>query len=211
MFHALDLKSLEAKANVHSSMFTDRARQFVARHQWPLKLSPAGFEIDEFDDTCTTYCVVEERGRHQASLRLRPADAGSMVERHFSPMWRGFEDRLRGGTEVTRFCASPAMSSEERSSSVSDLLLGLCRHCQRADIGTFFGVVFPPVARVIKQAGWEPTIVCRMQDSRGVLLLAEWSASERVAWNIQERREASERSFSERRGAAAPAPELLVA
>lgn len=211
MFHAIDLTSLEGMEDVHRSMFTDRARQFITRHKWPLHLGPTGFEIDEFDDPRTTYCVVEERGRHQASLRLRPADADSMVERHFPPMWRVSGDRLRTGTEVTRFCASPALSPDERLSSVSDLLLGLCRHCQRSGVGTFFGVVFPSVARVIKQCGWEPAIITRMQHSSGVLLLAEWSASERIAWDIQECREFRERSWSERRAAATPSHQRLVA
>lgn len=211
MFHALDLMSLEGMDDVRCSMFTDRAHQFVKRHKWPLPLGPTGLEVDEFDDPQTTYCVVEERGRHQASLRLRPANAGSMVEQHFPSMWRVSEGRLRGGTEATRFCASPALSPDERSTAVSDLLLGLCRHCQCAGIGTFFGVVFPAVARVIKQCGWKPTIINQMQDQSSVLLLAEWSASERVAWGIQECREFRERSWSERRAAASLPYHRLVA
>lgn len=198
MFHALDLKSVEAMRDVHRSMFQDRARQFITRHKWPLFLAPAGFEVDEFDDSSTTYCVMEEAGRHQASLRLRPACAGSMVERHFPRMWRDAESRLRGGTEVTRFCASPALAPYDRSSAVSDLLLGLCRHCQRSGATTIFGVVFPSVARVIGQSGWAPTILRRCEDASGVLLLAEWSATEAVAWSIQERRELRERSWGER-------------
>lgn len=201
MFHAVNLATLEGMTGVHRSMFTDRARQFIARHKWPLAVQATGFEVDEFDDGRTTYCIVEDGDRHQASLRLRPADAGSMVERHFSQMWRGSADRLRGGVEVTRFCASPALSPDERLMAVSDLLLGLCRHCQRTGVETFFGVVFPSAARVIRQSGWTPTVIGRMDDPTGVLLLCEWSASEMVAWNIQECREQREQVWSDRRAA----------
>ncbi len=201
MFHAVNLETLRGMHGVHRSMFMDRAQQFVTRHRWPLELQPTGFEVDAFDDALTTYCVVEDGGLHHASLRLRSAEAGSMVERHFPELWRGALTRLVGKTEVTRFCASPALSPDLRLSSVSDLLLGLCRHSQRSGAETFFGVVFPTVARVIKQSGWPPTIIGEMHDPSGLLLLAEWTASERVAWNIQECRELREESWSERRAA----------
>ena len=57
-------------------MFGHRAGQFVGRHGWPLRLDAEGLEIDEYDDGRATYCVVEEEGRHLASVRLRPAAIG---------------------------------------------------------------------------------------------------------------------------------------
>ncbi len=201
MFHAIPLKDLEKMRRIHDTMFADRAEQFVWRHKWPLKVSAAGFEIDDFDDAFTTYCVTAEEGRHEASLRLRPADAGSMVERHFPALWTRAADRLCGGTEVTRFCAAPTLTPDQRLAAVSDLLLGLCRHCQRTGTTTFFGVVFPSVLRVIRQSGWAPVVIDRMADPSGTLLLCEWTASERVAWNIQECREAREANWTDRRTA----------
>lgn len=199
MFYALDHDSLYHAEDLRMAMFTDRARQFVGRHDWPLALDEAGLEIDEFDNAATTYCIVEKEGRHQASLRLRPAQAGSMVARHFSQMWQKSGSRLEHGTEVTRFCAAPTLSADERLVAVSDLLLGLCRHCQQAAISSFFGVIFPSVARVIRQCGWAGEVLDEMRDGRGTLLLAEWRASNLVAWDIQECREMRERSWRERR------------
>jgi N-acyl-L-homoserine lactone synthetase len=202
MFHAVNLDALRRLKPLHDSMFLDRASQFIERHNWPLRLSSAGFEVDDFDDSRTTYCIAEHDGRHQASLRLRSTDDVCMVERHFSELWKRSGNRLRGGVEVTRFCAAPLLSPDERLTAVSDLLLGLCRHCQKSGAPTFFGVVFPSVARVIRQLGWTPLILDRMQDASGTLLLCEWTASEMVAWNVQECREMREQSWYDRRAAA---------
>ena len=206
MFFAVDHAALQEKPGIRRSMLVDRAEQFVARHRWPLRLDASGLEIDEYDDALTTYCGVAETGRHVASLRLRPAAAGSMVERHFPALWLA---GLRDGVEITRFCAAPALSPDARLTAVSDLLLGLCRHCQYEGIGSVFGVVFPAVARVIKQAGWTGTVLNETQDAAGRLLLAQWTPSDLVAWNIQERRELREEIRSRRRAAAEL--ELLVA
>jgi acyl homoserine lactone synthase len=201
MFFAADQASLQGLAGIRQSMFVDRAAQFVTRHKWPLRLDAAGFEVDEYDDARTTYCVVADAGRHLASLRLRPAAAGSMVEKHFPELWLSAEGRLVDCAEVTRFCAAPTLSADDRIAAVSDLLLGLCRHCQRSKIRSVFGVVFPSVARVIRQAGWLGEL---LSESRGeeVLRLVQWTPSELVAWTIQERREQQEEICARRREAA---------
>jgi N-acyl-L-homoserine lactone synthetase len=199
MFLALCRADLDARAAVFHPMLADRGRQFVARHRWPLRLDHEGLETDEFDDPSTTYCVVAEGDRHLASLRLRPAADGSMAERYFPALWREPGARLRGTAEVSRFCAAPGLSPETRLNAVSDLLLGVCRHCQRVGIASFFGVVFPPVARVIRQAGWPPSVLRETRDARGTLLLAEWTPDELVAWSIQEQRELREEAWARRR------------
>jgi N-acyl-L-homoserine lactone synthetase len=210
MFLAIDHAMLDEIRSIRCSMLVDRAEQFVTRHGWPLRLDASGLEIDEYDNALTTYCIVAEAGRHVASLRLRPAAAGSMVERHFPRLWQGSMARLGGGVEITRFCAAPALSPDERLTAVSDLLLGLCRHCQRTGIGSVFGVVFPAVSRVIKQAGWPGAIVNETRDAGGRLMLAEWTPSELVAWSIQERREFREELWLRRRETGIE-PEQLVA
>jgi N-acyl-L-homoserine lactone synthetase len=210
MFFAADHAALAEAPEIRRSMLADRAEQFVARHKWPLRLDASGLEIDEYDDALTTYCIVADRHRHVASLRLRPASAGSMTEQHFPGLWRGLGTKLSGGVEITRFCSAPGQSPDERLTAVSDLLLGLCRHCQRSGIGGVFGVVFPAVARVIKQAGWPGVVLNTARDASGTLLLAEWIPTDLVAWNIQEQRELREEIWARRRRAAAE-PERLVA
>jgi N-acyl-L-homoserine lactone synthetase len=198
MFLAIDRAGLDAKQVLLRSMFADRARQFVSRHKWPLRVDESGLEIDEYDDVRATYCLVAWDGRHRASLRLRPASTGSMVEDHFPKLWRS---DLRSGVEITRFCAAAELSPDDRLTAVSDLLLGLCRHAQRTGAPKLFGVVFPSVARVIRQAGWDGAVLGEAKCAEGVLLLAQWAPSERVAWEIQERREYREEAWTRRREA----------
>jgi N-acyl-L-homoserine lactone synthetase len=196
MFLALDQASLARHAPLHRSMLLDRAQQFVVRHRWPLHLDAAGLEVDEYDDGAATYCVVAEGGRHLASARLRQAAQGCMVERSFPALW---QPQLAAEMEITRFCASPSLSPDERLTAVSELLLGLCRHCQREGIQSFFGIVFPAMARALRQAGWPAEILGRTQAADGTLLLARWMPSEMVAWDIQERREFREEAWDRRR------------
>jgi N-acyl-L-homoserine lactone synthetase len=198
MFFALDQIGLAGSARLHREMLLDRTQQFVVRHQWPLHLDAGGLEVDEYDDDAATYCVVSDGGRHLASVRLRRASAGCMVERHFPALW---QPPLADEMEITRFCASPSLSPDERLAAVSDLLLGLCRHCQREGIASFFGIIFPAVARTLRQAGWPAEVLGRNQGAEGTLLLARWTPSEMVAWVIQERREFREEAWARRREA----------
>lgn len=210
MFLAVDSAGLAERRELRRSMFAHRAGQFVGRHGWPLRLDAEGLEIDEYDDEGATYCVVEEEGRHRASVRLRPATAGCMVEDHFPALWpRG--RRLRQEVEISRFCAAPGLAPDERLTAVSDLLLGLCRHCQRNDIGSMFGVVFPSVARVIRQAGWAGKVLNEVRGADESLMLVQWTPGDMTAWTIQERREFREEIRSRRQEAAEPARQQLVA
>ena len=122
-----------------------------------------------------------------------------MVEQYFPALWEGREARLRGKMEITRFCAAPSLLPHCRLAAVSDLLLGLCRYCQRAGVQSFFGVVFPAMTRVVKQAGWPPVILHEPRETTRILQLVEWTATERVAWDIQERREFREELWRQRR------------
>ncbi len=200
MFLTVDQRELESCGNLRRSMFGHRAQQFVERHGWPIRLDPEGLEIDEYDDEHATYCVAAEEAQHLASVRLRPAAYGCMVETHFPDLWlRG--DGLRRAVEITRFCAAPGLDPDARLTAVSDLLLGLCRHCQQAGIGSIFGVVFPAVARVIRQAGWTGTVLNEVRAGDERLLLVQWTPSEMVAWAIQEKRELREEAWARRREA----------
>lgn len=204
MFFTIDHAGLERDRVLLRSMRADRTQQFVTRHQWQLQLDEFGLESDEYDDDLTTYCLVAD-SRHRASLRLRPARRGSMVERHFPSLW---QPELRASVEVTRFCAAPFLSPDERALAVSELLLGMCRHCQRMKVDSVFGVVFPAVARVIEQAGWPGVRLNEMRSADGLLLLLRWTPSDLAAWNIQARFEAREEARLRR--AVAPARRLAA-
>lgn len=196
MFSVVSQEQLGELPAIRTSMLFDRGQQFVERHQWSLAQNECGLEIDEYDDTHTTYFIVSSAERHCASVRLRPARAGCMVQKHFPELW---DDELKNNFEVTRFCASPMLNQNDRFNCVSDLLLGLCRYCQSDGIGSFFGIVFPPIMRVLNQAGWPAQPLRRLPSWEGVYVLAQWTASDRIAWNIQERRELREEGRARQR------------
>jgi acyl homoserine lactone synthase len=187
MLKVLDHEGMRGSSNLADSMMRDRGDQFVRRHGWNLPLAPDGREVDEFDAPGTLYCVVEERDQHVASVRLRPARHGSMVERHFQPLWKTFGPELRDDWEVTRLLLSPERAGQN---AIGELLVGLCGFCLKENIPSFFGVVFPAVARVLTRASWQPRILGRLGRGGGeALLLGRWEATPLVYWTLQARQE----------------------
>jgi acyl homoserine lactone synthase len=186
MLKVLDHSRLTQDPRLADSMLRDRAAQFVERHGWNLSLGPEGHEVDEFDAPGTIYCILEEDRRHLASVRLRPARDGSMVERHFRPLWDAFGPELHPSWEVTRLLLAPGRAGQN---ALGELLIGLCGLCLRQGIPSFFGVVFPSVARVLSRAGWAPRILGRLERDGETLLLASWQATHLVHWTLQARQD----------------------
>lgn len=186
MLKVLDYAELACCRQLCDSMLRDRATQFVDRHQWDLPLAAGGREMDEFDAPGTIYCILEEGMTHLASVRLRAAQDGSMVERHFRPLWATFGPELREEWEVSRLLLSPARVGRD---AIGDLLIGLCGLCLGRNIPSFFGVIFLSVARTLTWAGWPPRILGRLERGGETLLLARWEATHLVHWSLQERQE----------------------
>lgn len=184
MFQVVSFAELVATPSLRESMLRHRAVQFVDRHGWKLQLTGA-LEIDAFDRAGTGYCVLSHDSRHVASIRLRHAADGSMVEQHFPAFWNHQSDLLRDLPEVTRLCIAPRSAPEWCREALGELLLGLCCHCLRTGIDRFFGVVYPSVARSLERAGWTPEILEEFETPDGRLLLATWRVSHRVHWDLQ--------------------------
>jgi acyl homoserine lactone synthase len=191
MLKVLDHSKLALHPRLTDSMLRDRATQFVERHGWNLPLARDGREVDEFDAPGTLYCILEEHGRHLASVRLRPAQKGSMVERHFQPLWDTFGPELHPGWEVTRLLLAPKGCGQD---VLGELLIGLCGLCLQHGIKSFFGVVFPSVARVLSRAGWPPRVLGRQERNGETLLLASWQATHIVHWTLQARQDERQRA-----------------
>lgn len=184
MYSVLFSDEIRRETSLWNQMHRHRAAQFVARHAWPLSIDAAGRELDAFDDARARYAIVRQGGRLLAATRIRPGRA-SMLEPVFPSLWNRAGAHLERGLEVTRFCAAPDITGQIRMKAVSDLLLGLCRTALSEGVGHVFGVVFPTVARTIRQAGWPAIIHASDADPSGTLLLAEWQATELNAWNLQ--------------------------
>lgn len=188
MFRVLEFEEICQQHVLRASMLAHRTDQFVARHRWPLETDRFGVEVDEYDAPGTQYCVVERYGHHLASLRLRPARAQSMTETAFHELWDAADGKIQGSTEVSRLCYAPGLTAMEQFDALSDLALGLCRHCSAAGVTSIFGVVFPAVLKLMKRIAWPPNVLGQCQSPTGPLLLVEWQASEFMVWELQERR-----------------------
>lgn len=186
MFQILSHDALLTHGTLRSKMHLARSRQFSDRHKWNVTKTPEGLEIDQFDTFGTTYLVVAQGTDHVASLRLRHASAGNMVQQAFPDFWGRHGHTLQDKPEVTRLCSAPHVSGLQRQLGVARLLLGLCRHCRASDQPTIFGIVFPAVARNLSRAGWAPAIIDQQGVGRASLLLSSWTATASVDWTLQE-------------------------
>jgi N-acyl-L-homoserine lactone synthetase len=186
MFQILSHDELTTHAMLRSQMHLARSQQFCDRHKWAVTTTPEGFEIDQFDAPGTRYLVTSDHGGHAASLRLRTARDGNMVEQAFPDLWAPHVHDLRDLPEVTRLCATPGLGGARRRLAVSRLLLGLCRHCRTDGHPTIFGLIFPTVARTLTRAGWAPEIIASQAHGNQTLLLARWTATAAVDWTLQE-------------------------
>lgn len=186
MLEILDYSDFTRQSDLSETVFQDRAAQFVHRHKWPLKVTANGYEIDDFDADGTRYLVVHRHGVHRASLRLRPAAAGSMVERAFPEIWRDHGAALAGLVEVTRFCSARHLDGIDRRRSTIELLIGLCRHGRRNGTTGLFGVVYPGVTRAIARSGWACQVLGRYVIDDREVWLARWDCTPEADWALQE-------------------------
>lgn len=186
MFQILSHDALLTHTTLRAQMHLARSQQFCDRHKWNVNRTPDGLEIDQFDTAGTRYLVVSDRGGHAASLRLRAARDGNMVQQAFPALWDRHGHSLQDLPEVTRLCATPGLRGAHRRLAVSHLLLGLCRHCRSDGHPTIFGLIFPSVARTLTRAGWPPEVIASQSHGDQTLLLARWTATAVVDWTLQE-------------------------
>ena len=187
VFEALAYPELQRRTRLRRGHHLDRTRQFAERHCWPMRVDADGLESDDFDGDGTTYCLVHTADTHFASLRLRRAADGTMLERAFAPVWTRHAESLKDAVEVTRLCSGRYLDETERQWATVELLLGLCRHGRATGQKHLFGVVYPGVARAIRRAGWESQVADQFERDGRTIVLATWECSALVDWRLQDR------------------------
>lgn len=190
MFAALPYEVFQTQTKLRHGHHLDRTLQFAERHRWPLNIGADSLEIDDFDCNGTTYCLAHEAGQHQASLRVRRTEHGTMLERAFRPVWERHAADFRGALEVTRMCSGRYLPEAVRKRATVEMLLGLCRFGMRSGQKDLFGIVYPGVMRAICRAGWRCSVVESFENDGRTILLARWECSGLVDWRLQERLEA---------------------
>ena len=190
MFEALAHAELQRRTRLRRGHHLDRTRQFAERHCWPMRVGEDGLESDDFDGDGTTYCMVHVADDHLASLRLRRAADGTMLEQAFAPVWTRHAAALKDAVEVTRLCSGRYLDETQRRRATVELLLGLCRHGRSTGQEALFGIVYPGVARAIQRAGWECQVVDQFERDGRTIVLATWECSALADWRLQDRLDA---------------------
>ncbi|MFK7977025.1 MAG: acyl-homoserine-lactone synthase [Halioglobus sp.] len=156
--------------------FSDRYSQFVERLSWQLPQQEVGREIDQYDDPHTTYIIVEDKGTHLASCRIREFGHSTMLTDHFSHIFPEVHDLFDGQPgrffELTRLCKSRDLGPRDSFEALG--LLGNALDYIKFDTMAegFVAIVYRTVTRLLKLRGVRFLILSRSQiDSKNVDLL----------------------------------------
>ena len=150
--------SASEKAFSIAAMHSDRARQFVIRLGWNLRVDQCGWESDEYDDGRSEILLVSSGALHLASCRLRSARHGTMLEDHFSTLFPGVCATVASNRdnfyELSRLVTSPDLCRRQREISLGELAVSLRSVMVSKPSGTrFFAVTFGPALRLMARRG----------------------------------------------------------
>ena len=161
-----------------AGMYSDRARQFVTRLGWDLRIDEFGWEVDEYDDCHSEVIMVSLGVLHQASCRLRPAFHGTMLEDHFSNVFRSGRKIISSARddffELSRLVTSPDLRHSQRSSALAALLEKVKSAMEKKPRESrVFAVVFRQVYKLIKRYGIECICLEEATLGRDSIMLVE--------------------------------------
>ncbi|WP_299629532.1 acyl-homoserine-lactone synthase [uncultured Tateyamaria sp.] len=166
MIHFLYGDALASKPVLAHSMFMDRAEQFKKRLGWDVRVDQFGEERDEYDLLNPLYVIVtDEKGLHEASMRLLPTVGKTMVNDHFLEITHGASVESTLIWECTRFCTSP----NAQPYSATKLMAAGGKVMQEFCIDHFVGVFDRKMLSVYRLIGSVPTIIGWTQsDTRNI-------------------------------------------
>lgn len=154
-----------------TTMFRDRAAQFVGRLGWDVGVSADGEERDQYDTLNPLYVIWEERdGSHGGSMRFLPMTGRTMLYDHFPTLTAGRELRCPGIWECTRFCLSPRAGARVAAAlMLGGLEVGLGHGLSQA-----VGVFDAPMIRVYRRLGWAPEVLGTQGQGRNGISAGLW-------------------------------------
>lgn len=173
MIRVLRFDDLNEYPVLRETMFKDRAAQFVTRLGWDISLTADGLEIDEFDDADAIYLLAhDQKGRHAASMRLRPMKGATLLEKVFPEMMQHtiVSDRY---WESTRFCLAPMAGSR----AAAEVLLAGQRLGIAQGLAGAWGIYDVKMHRIYRRLGWSPQKISEMDDPSGRIALGCWRFS----------------------------------
>lgn len=171
-------------------MFRARKRLFRDRLGWDVTIDAKGREIDRFDGLSPLYLVaLDDRGRHEGSLRLLPTTGETMLRDQIASIFDGVQIRSPDVGECTRFCVGRAdgddMDLDDTDRVTAQLLLGLCETAYRARLSRIAGLFDYKTILAFEDTGWLPDLVGQSGKGRDAIFLGMWNVTRTTAATIR--------------------------
>jgi N-acyl-L-homoserine lactone synthetase len=135
------------------TMHKHRYQQFCDRLGWGLPKNDHPYEVDQFDDSSSRYIYVHDDNVHVASVRLRHANFGTMIESCFFrqlPKTQDFILRNRAKCfEITRLVTAPSADTIARRNACKALLETLKQEMNRERGSFYIAGVSAPASRLL--------------------------------------------------------------
>lgn len=174
MLQVHSFNSLLRNHELSNQMFQDRGQQFVDRLRWDIPKDQSGREQDQYDNESAYYVIwVGRDGQHRGSVRLASTINSYMVEDHFQGHFPNIPKRKTTTWELTRFCISPSVPSDDAQRVTSNLAEGTIAFGLESGVREFIGICYPNMLRVYRRKGWYPQKIQRSSVDRRTTL-ARW-------------------------------------
>lgn len=143
--------------SLKASMHLHRHQQFRERLKWSLPCKDENYEYDQFDNEMSYYIHAHENNLHTASLRIRHAKFGTMVDGCFSremPNTKKLISQHRAMCfEITRLVTAPEISDKSRKAACKSLLVALRKEMEKFPDHIYLAVVSVPALRLLSRCG----------------------------------------------------------
>jgi len=160
-----------------STMFKDRADQFLTRLNWEVSVDANGYERDEYDAENPLYVIWERPdGTHGGSMRFLPTTGRTMVNDHFLDLTDGERVSSPLVWECTRFCLAPG--ADARVSAA--LMLGGMEIGRGEGLSHAVGVFDARMVRIYRRLGWGPIVLGTSGAGREAISVGLWDFGDNV-------------------------------
>lgn len=164
---------------LRSTMFEDRAHQFITRLKWDVTVNSAGEERDEYDALNPLYLIWEnDDGSHGGSMRFLSTVGPTMVQDHFSHLTDGVRIESPLIWECTRFCLAPDANRQVSAA----LVLGAGEIMANFHLSHFVGVFDPRMERIYRMFGLAPDVIGSVGDGESKIGIGLWEMKQ-SAWS----------------------------
>ena len=171
MIRYLTATALRRFPKLESTMYKDRAAQFVGRLGWDVTVDARGEERDQYDVLDPLYVIWENRdGSHGGSMRFLPTTGRTMLDEHFSELTQNVRIRSPYIWECTRFCLGKGAGANVAPAlMLGGLEVGLGHGLSHA-----VGVFDARMIRVYGRLGWPPAVLGTTGEGRDAISAGLW-------------------------------------